>query len=187
MENSEILISDEMGLWWSKWLQQSSHITKGQGCGVTQRALRMGSEKMKSSFVGPLKSIFPKLKGNVGENETQSALVTNFQIYGRFCWTFCYWVIDDSLRDASKSFENTEGWHVWDVAGQRERKWRHKRTLMIKMKQEPCAGLCNSIWKSTLPFLKAWVRNGKLVQTPADEDLGWLAVLVARKRGVLGE
>lgn len=50
----------------------------------------MGSEKMKGSFVGRLENIFPKLKGNVGENETEGPLVTNFQIHGRFCWTFCY-------------------------------------------------------------------------------------------------
>lgn len=51
---------------------------------------------------------------------------------------------------------------------------------------EARAVLCNSIWKDALPFLKAWVRDGKWVQTPAAESLGWLAGPVARK-GVLGE
>lgn len=176
----------EMRLWWSKWLQQSPGIRKGQGYGVTQRALRMGSEKMKGSFVEPLKNIFPKLKRDTGENETQGALVTNFQVQGRFCWTFCYWVIDDALRDASKSFENTEWWHMWDVVGE-----------SIEMEpqkdcndQDEARALCSALQQhleSCCSFLKAWVRDGKLVRTPADGNLGWLAVPVARKGGVPGE
>lgn len=50
----------------------------------------MGLEKMKGSFVELFKNIFPKLKGSVGENETQDALVMNFQIHGRFGWASCY-------------------------------------------------------------------------------------------------
>lgn len=65
-------------------------MTKGQQYGVTRRVLRTGLEKMKVSFVELLKNIFPKPKGDVGENETQNALVMNFQMHGRFSWTSCY-------------------------------------------------------------------------------------------------
>lgn len=95
---------------------------------------------MKGSFVELLKKIFPKWKGDVGENETQGALVMNFQTHGRFSWTSCYWVQDDLLSDIlSKSFENTEQWHMLDVIGKGEKMelWKDSNDL-VKAK-----GLCN--------------------------------------------
>lgn len=153
---------------------------------VWHRALRMGSEKMKGSFAEPLKNIFPKLKGDMGGNEKQGALVTNFWKHGRFCWTFCYWVIDDALRDASKTFENTEWWLMWDVVGDSMEMEPQKDCNY----QDEARALC-SAWQQHLEsccsFLKAWVRDGKLVGTPADGNLRWLAVPVAGKGGVLGQ
>lgn len=51
---------------------------------MTRGVLQIRLEKMKGSFAELLKNTFARLKGSVGENETQADLEMNFQIHGRF-------------------------------------------------------------------------------------------------------
>ena len=51
---------------------------------MTRRVLQTGLEKIKGSFAELLRNTFARLKGSVGENETQADLEMNFQIPGRF-------------------------------------------------------------------------------------------------------
>lgn len=86
---------------------------------------------MKGSFV-ELKNVFPELKCDVGENETQAALVDEFSNTWKVQMDFLF-LRDDVLRDIiSKCFENTEQWTALGVIGKGEKMevWKDSNDLV---------------------------------------------------------